>query len=157
MSLPALRTFARTFLLTVAVVVAAAAGSTPAFARGGGGDSSGSGGGSGSGRGGGADVRPAVRVAGTCGKGASSSLRVRSRDGGLETEFEVHGRTVASWRVTIVHEQQVAWRGSRRTIGASRSFSVGYRLPDYAGADAVTARAVGPRGVVCTASVTLPG
>jgi hypothetical protein len=135
----------------VVVLALAVAGSTPAFARGGPGGGGG-GGGSGNGR---AD-RPEVRVAGSCGKGATSNLTVKSRDGGLESEFEVHGRAGARWRVTIVHEGEVAWRGSRITAGVSRSFSVGYRVPDYSGADVVTARAVGPRGVVCFASATMP-
>jgi hypothetical protein len=151
-----LRTVARTSTLIVAVLALAAAGSAPAFARGGPG---GGGGGSGSGSsgGGGGAVRPEVRVAGSCGKGATSGLKVKARDGGLETEFEVHGRAGASWRVTIVHEREVAWRGTRHTSGPSRSFSLSYRVPDYSGADIVTARAVGPRGVVCSASATLPG
>jgi hypothetical protein len=143
------RSLARASALTLVALACAAAGATPALARGG---NSGPGGG-----GGGGGDRPEVRAAGTCGKGASSSLRVRSRDGGLATEFEVHGRAGASWRVTIVHEWKVAWRGRRRTAGPSRSFSLEYRLPDFSGADVVSARAVGPRGVVCSASATLPG
>jgi hypothetical protein len=145
----------------VAVLALATAGSAPAFARGGpGGGGGGSGSGSsgrGGGGGGGGAVRPEVRVAGSCGKGAASALKVKARDSGLETEFEVHGRAGARWRVTIVHEREVAWRGTRHTSGPSRSFSVSYRVPDYSGADIVTARAVGPRGVVCFASATLPG
>lgn len=132
-----------TLILATLACAAVSSAPAPALARGGGG-------------GGGGD-RPEVRVAGTCGKGATSSLKVKSRDGGLETEFEVHGRAGASWRVTIVHEQQVAWRGRRRTAGPSRSFSLEYRLPDLSGADAVSARAIGPRGVVCSAAATLPG
>ena len=146
------RSFARASTIAVASLACIAAGSTPALARGG--RDGGDGGSSGPGRGG---ARPEVRVAGTCGSGASSRLTVKARDGGLETEFEIHGRSGARWNVTIVHERQVAWRGTRHTSGPSRSFSVGYRLPDYSGADLVTARAVGPRGVVCTASATLPG
>lgn len=129
----------RSCALTAGALACAGVASSPAPARGGGGG------------------RPEVRVAGTCGKGASSSLKVKARDGGLETEFEVHGRPGATWRVTIVHERQVAWRGSRRMGGPSRSFGVVYRLPDFSGADLVSARAVGPRGVVCSASATLPG
>lgn len=130
--------------LISAIVAFAAAGTPPALARGGG-DGGGGGGGE-------------LRVAGVCGKGASSRLRLRSRDGGIEASFEVHhDRAGSLWRVTIVHEDEVAYRGRRRTAGASRSFSVGYRVDDYGGADSVTARAVGPRGTVCVASATLPG
>jgi hypothetical protein len=141
------RSLTRASALTLVALACAAAGAAPALARGGD---------RGPGGGGGGD-KPEVRAGGTCGKGATSSLRVRSRDGGLETEFEVHGGAGASWRVTIVHEWKVAWRGRRRTAGPSRSFSLEYRLPDLSGADVVSARAVGPRGVVCAASATLPG
>ena len=131
----------RSFVLSLAVLACAAVSTAPAFAKDGGRGSD----------------RPEVRVAGTCGPGATSSLKVKARDGGLETEFEVHGRSVATWRVTIVHEWDVAWRGRRRTAGPSRSFSLEYRLPNLSGADRVSARAVGPRGVVCSAAATLPG
>jgi hypothetical protein len=57
--------------------------------------------------------------------------------------------------VTIVHEREVVYRGCRR-MGAGRAFEVGYRTPDYSAADVVTARATGPRGIVCVASATLP-
>ena len=110
------------------------------------------------GRGGGGDDRPEVRAAGTCGKGASSSLKIKSRDGGIEAEFEVHrARAGSRWRVTIVHERHVAYRGLRRAAGRSRSFHVEYRLADYSGADRVTGRAVGPGGLVCVATATMPG
>jgi hypothetical protein len=142
------RSLTRAAALTLLALACAVAGATPALARGAN---------RGPGGGGGGGDRPEVRAGGTCGKGATSSLRVRSRDGGLETEFEVHGRAGASWRVTIVHEWKVAWRGRRRTAGPSRSFTLEYRLPDLSGADVVSARAVGPRGVVCAASATLPG
>jgi hypothetical protein len=135
-------TASRSTALAATVLASAAAAATPAFARGG------------PGRGGG--DRPEVRVAGVCDAGASSKLRLRGRDGGIKMEFEVHGRS-GTWNVTIVHERNVAWRGKRRPSGPSRSFSVEYRLPDWEGADVVTARARGPRGGVCTATATLPG
>jgi hypothetical protein len=131
----------------LATLAAALVLTTPAFARGGG---------SGSGGGGGGGDRPEVRVGGICAKGATSRLRLRARDGGIETEFEVHGRR-GVWSVTIVHEREVAWRGKRRPGASSGSFSVSYRVPDYSGGDTVTARATGPRGGVCSATATLPG
>jgi hypothetical protein len=140
MSPLSLRNLAVGLAALAAAVAAAVAGAAPALARGG--------------PGGGRD--PEVRVAGTCGTGATSSLRVRSRDGVLETQFTVWGRATATWSLTLVHERQIAWRGRRRATGASHSFSFGYRLPDFSGADAVSVRAVGPRGVACWASATLP-
>ncbi len=131
----------RSLALLAVVPALAAAGASPALAR--------------QGRGG---DRAEVRAAGICGKGASSALKLKARDGGIETEFEVHhARAGSRWSITIVHEREVAYRGKRRTEGPSRSFSVSYHGTDYSGADRVTARAVGPRGLVCTATATLPG
>jgi hypothetical protein len=107
---------------------------------------------------GGHDDRPEVRVAGVCGKGASSKLKLKARDGVIEAEFEVdQNRSGHRWRVVLVQEHRVAWRGAARTGGRSGSFSVERRLPDYPGADQVMARAVGPRGVTCQATAVLPG
>ena len=99
---------------------------------------------------------PETRVAGVCGDGASSRLRLRSRDGGIELRFEVeHARAGARWRVAIVQERRVAWRGAVRTATPGGWFEVRRTLPDLPGADAVTARAWGPNGLVCRAAATL--
>ena len=140
-----LRSSARPFTPLVAVLALAVAGTSPALARQG----------RDGGGGGGDRPRSEVRVTGTCGSGAGSKLELRSRDGRIEAEFEVHGRPGSVWRVTIVHEREVEHRGLRR-VGGSRSFEVSYRMPDYGGADAVSARATGPRGLVCVAAATLP-
>jgi hypothetical protein len=98
-----------------------------------------------------------VRVAGTCSGGVTSKLRLRSDDDGIELEFEVdQDRAGAVWRVALVHERRVAWKGVLRTVRPSGSFDVERRLRDLPGADAVTARAWGPRGAVCRATATLP-
>jgi hypothetical protein len=132
-------------VLALALLALALVGPASALARGGGG-----------GGGGGGGSRPEVRVAGSCGRGATSSLKLKARDGGIEAEFEVHGRT-GLWRVALVQEQRVAWRGRMRTSRASHSFSLERRLGDYPGPDQVLARAVGPRGLTCSATATLPG
>src|SRR5437870_3946392 len=94
----------RTPLLVLALTVLAAAPSA-AQARGGGG-----------GGGGGGGDRPQVRVAGVCGHGARSSLRLRSRDGAIEAEFEIdQNRSGRLWSVVFVHERRVEWRGRART------------------------------------------
>jgi hypothetical protein len=106
---------------------------------------------------GGGDDRE-VRAAGTCGGGVHSELKVKARDGGLETEFELdHARSGSSWRVVVVQERRVVWRGSRRAGGSSGSFTVSRGLRDLSGADRVSVRASGPGGVSCRASATLPG
>ena len=59
--------------------------------------------------------------------------------------------------MVFVHERRVVYRAHHRTAGASGSFSVERRVGDYAGADLVMARAVGPRGLTCQATAVLPG
>jgi hypothetical protein len=99
-----------------------------------------------------------VRVSGTCGKGASSRLRLRAKDGAIRVEFEVDGRRSGErWRVVLVHERRVAWRGRARTRSGSDSFRIRRSLPDFGGADQVTARASGPRGNTCEATGLLAG
>jgi hypothetical protein len=150
--IPAARRRAVTLFIAILAAVASLAlvGPAAALAKGGGDDDGGGGG-----RGGG--DRPEVRVAGSCGRGATSKLKLKADDGQIEAEFEVHGRSGARWRVVFVQENRIAWRGSARTGGSSRSFSIERRLSDYAGPDHVTARAVGPRGITCQATATLPG
>jgi hypothetical protein len=110
------------------------------------------------GGGGGGGGRNEVRAQGTCGRGASSKLKLKQEDGGVEVEFEVdHNRSRETWKVVIVHEGRVVWRGRARTRAPSGSFSVNRRIRDYGGADRVTTRATGPRGITCVASAVLPG
>jgi len=102
------------------------------------------------------DRRREARVEGTCGKGASSKLRLRSRDGEIRVEFEVRrNRRGERWRVVLVHERRVAWRGSVRTSRSRGSFRVRRTLRDLRGSDRVKVRASGPRGVTCSAAATL--
>ena len=103
------------------------------------------------------DGRGEVRVVGVCGSGATSKLRLKSEDDGIELRFEVdHSRAGVLWRVVLVHERRIAWKGAVRTTRPSGSFQVRRTLQDLAGADAVTARAVGPGGLVCRAAAVLP-
>jgi hypothetical protein len=107
---------------------------------------------------GGGDDRPEVRAGGACGKGATSRLRLRGRDGAIKVQLELHGRRGGErWRIVLTHERRVAWRGAVRTHGASAWLEVERRVPDYPGGDLVAARAAGPGGVVCQASAVLPG
>jgi hypothetical protein len=97
-----------------------------------------------------------ARARGTCGGGVRSELKLKARDGGIEAEVEVdHARRGSSWRLTLSQEGRVVWRGTARA--RSGSFSVERRLRDLAGADRVSVRASGPRGVTCRLSATLPG
>ena len=104
------------------------------------------------GGGGGGDVR----VAGLCGAGATASLRVRSRDSGIEVRFHLRQtRKWGSWRVTIVHENRVSSRAATKTTRTDDSFEIRRTLPDLSGSDTVVVTAWGPGGLGCRASATL--
>jgi hypothetical protein len=103
------------------------------------------------------DGRPEVRVAGVCGSGATSTLRLRGGADGIEVRFEVdHSRAGEVWRVVLVHERRVGWKGSVKTSRPGGSFEVEWTSRDLPGADEVIVRAGGPRGLVCRADATLP-
>src|SRR3954453_6157746 len=96
-----------------------------------------------------------VRVNGTCGRGASSELRVRARDGSIRVEFRVTTRTRGRWNVVLVHERRVDWRG--RMSNSDSSYRIRRSVSDFNGPDEITLRASGPRGTTCTATATLGG
>jgi len=98
-----------------------------------------------------------VRADASCGHGAAAKLKVKRDDGALEVEFELeHSRRAgARWRVVVVHEHRVTWRGSARAHGRYAGFEVRRHVPDFSGADRVTVRATDPRGLSCSASATL--
>jgi hypothetical protein len=103
------------------------------------------------------DGRGEVRAAGVCGRAASSELRLRGSDRGIEVRFELdHNRAGVAWRVALVHERRVAWKGAATTTAPSGSFEIRRTVPDLPGADTVTATAWGPNGLVCRATATLP-
>src|SRR4051812_36640037 len=81
----------------------------------------------------------------SCGGGAHSKVSVWTEHERFGAAFELaHAHPGASWRLIAVHEGRVAWRGHVRT-SARGGLKVVRRFPDYAGADHVTFRAVGPR------------
>ena len=95
-----------------------------------------------------------VRVSGTCGNGARSSLRAEADDGAIRVRFRVDGvRAGKRWRVALIHERRVVWRG--RVRARSGSVRVRRSIPNYSGADQIGARASGPRGNSCSASAVL--
>jgi hypothetical protein len=99
-----------------------------------------------------------VRASAMCGRGASAALRVRAHDGSIRIEFTLRrGRAGERWRIVLVHERRVAWRGTLRTSRSSGSLRLRRSMPDFDGPDQVTARASGPHGLTCLASATLTG
>jgi hypothetical protein len=110
-----------------------------------------------SGGGGGREAQ--VRSAGTCGKGATSELRLKQGDAGVEVEFDARpGRGgPESWQVVLVQEGRVVWRARIRTRGGGGPLSARRTIRPLSGAERITARATGPGGITCVASAVLPG
>ena len=83
-------------------------------------------------------------------------MRLRADDGSIRVEFRVDSeRARERWRVALVHERRVVWRGRVRTRSGG-SFRVRRSVSDYEGADQVSVRASGPGGNTCQAGATLP-
>jgi len=99
-----------------------------------------------------------LRTSAACGRGASGALRIRAHDGSIRIEFTVRRRRAGErWRIVLVHERRVAWRGTLRTSRTSGSLRLRRSVPDFDGPDQVTARASSPRGLTCLAAATLAG
>ncbi len=97
-----------------------------------------------------------VRATGTCGSGVRSTLRLKADDDEIELRFKVErARPGSSWRVVVVQERRVAWRGDAKAR-QNGSFEIRRTLRNLPGADAVSVRAVGPGGLVCRAARRCP-
>ena len=124
----------------VAVLAAPALAPAPAQARDGGGD------------------RVEVRETGTCGRASAIRLRLRAEDGRIRVDTTVRTARTGVWRLTVLHERRAVVRGVRvRATRAERGFEHRVVVPDWSGADAVSARAVSPAGETCTVSATVAG
>jgi hypothetical protein len=100
--------------------------------------------------------RTATRVGGTCTARSSAKLKVKPRNGRLETEFEVdQNRNGIKWDVRISRNGTSVVETTATTKAPSGSFSVERRIGNPAGSDRITAKATSPSGEVCTAAVTV--
>jgi hypothetical protein len=99
--------------------------------------------------------RSEAETSSTCGGVVKTRLRLRAEDGTVRLEFRVeYARGVAGWRVALVHERRVAWKGPKSTRRAG-SFVVRRELPDLPGSDTFVARIWGPGGRTCTTTATV--
>ena len=91
-----------------------------------------------------------------CGGGARSSLSVwAEKERHIGATFMLSdARPGAAWRLVVVHEGHVAWRG-RALVDRNGGLKVYRRFGDYTGADRVTVRAYGPGGATCAAAARL--
>lgn len=97
-----------------------------------------------------------VRAAGSCGAGATSSLRLDPGGGRIELRFEARaGRGAPRWRIVVVQERRVVWRG--RVRAHDGRVRVRRSLADLPGVDGIRVTASGPGGIRCVAVGTLRG
>ncbi|MDO9408153.1 hypothetical protein [Patulibacter sp.] len=133
----------RPVAVLVAVLAVATLGAPAAQARGG--------------RGGGGGDEARVRTSAGCGRAARTRLELRGRDGAIRTDWKLErGRAGERWRIVVVQEARVVWRGTR-TISSSGRIEQRLALRDLPGADRVDVRASGPRGTSCAVGATLRG
>ena len=101
-----------------------------------------------------------VSKAGVCTKSSSSRLDLRRESSGpgkrIDVTFTVRARrSGVAWRVVLLHDRRIVFRGTRRTRPPRASFVLQQTLDDWYGSETVTARATSPRGEVCRASARL--
>ena len=106
---------------------------------------------------GGGDHVDDVRVAASCTRSATATLRVRERDDDLlRLDFELRDRPRAGpWLVVVVHERRLVVRARLRPSRSSGKLTLRRTVPDLFGQDTVRVRASGPGGASCQASATL--
>jgi hypothetical protein len=91
---------------------------------------------------GGNDRDREVLRTGTCSGASTWKLKAKLDDGLIETEFEVdQNRVGRRWRVTIVQNGRIVFRGIRRTTARSGSFEARVFLANRPGADRIVASA----------------
>jgi len=88
---------------------------------------------------------------GSCTGASDWKLKLSRDDGRIETEFEVdQNRNGQAWKVKLIHNGTVVWKGWRTTKAPSGSFEVRKLLPNFSGTDNIVARAKNPAtGEVC--------
>ena len=97
-----------------------------------------------------------VEIAGSCTKSTSSRLRLRSKEGWIRVEFEVDSkRNGVVWRVVVLHERNLFFQGTARTMAPSGSFELRRSVQDWWGSELISARASSPWGEVCRASARI--
>jgi hypothetical protein len=83
-------------------------------------------------------------------------LRLKADHDVIRVEFEVDSRRARErWRLVLVHERRVVWRGSARTRSSGAAFRIRREIPNFDGADQVSVRGSGPGGNTCQATATL--
>jgi hypothetical protein len=64
-------------------------------------------------------------------------------------------RPVAVWRLVLLHERRIVYRGTRRSTGSSYRLRYTRRLPDWLGRQTVAARIAADIGRTCRLEATI--
>jgi len=97
---------------------------------------------------------------GVCDAGSTWKLKLSPNDPAMiEVEFQVDENIAGhTWRVRLVQDGELVFKGARVTKAPSRSFTLRRLLPDTLGRDIIRARAVNAlTGEVCIARAVLNG
>lgn len=101
--------------------------------------------------------RKDVRKAGSCTGASRATLRLTADDDEIRVELRIEQKTKArsSWRVIVLHERRIAFRGTVRTRSGSRSLRVRRTVANWFGRDTIVVRASGPGAETCRASASV--
>ena len=94
---------------------------------------------------------------GNCTASSTWKLKAKSDDGRIETEFEVDQNRVGKrWRVTLVRNGSMVFRGVRTTVAPSGSFELRRLLAAGSGTTRIVASAKALQGgETCRAAISL--
>ena len=97
-----------------------------------------------------------VRRTGTCTAASAMSVRLRADGKTIRVELEIEGRQRgATWRVILLRERRIAFRGVIRARAGSREVRLQRTLDDWFGRDSIVIRASGPRAETCRVSAAV--
>ena len=97
--------------------------------------------------------------------GGTAELRLRAEDddddedearGEIAIELRVDvRRPVFVWRLVLLHERRIVYRGTRRSTGSGYSLRYARRVPQWLGRQTVTARLATQSGRMCRLEATI--
>jgi hypothetical protein len=77
-------------------------------------------------------------------------------ESGIAVELRVRvRRPVVAWRLVLLHERRIVYRGTRRSIGSGYSLRYARRVPEWLGRQTVVARLATYSGRTCRLEATI--
>jgi hypothetical protein len=102
--------------------------------------------------------------------GGTAELRLEAEDGeedevdigipggdsGIAVDLRVRvRRPVVVWRLVLLHERRIVYRGTRRSSGSGYVLRYGRRVPEWLGRQTVVARLATDSGRMCRLEATI--